>query len=213
MQSEISHIFHNFSPFVQYSSFYLCFLLFCSSSLPVIFLHYSKKEGSRINQLPIFPLPPIHNPILIRHDTRPFRYAHRRFRIQIVHLPLDLLHPGQHLPARAEIVPVRNPRRPGNLPPAVGNSPAILIPIPSAIPLNPSIQRSETVHPGRPDDRRIILVCDVQVDVAGDAAHPPGRAVLPHPAAAGRVGQIRVILIVGQPQVVFVQQRGVKKPA
>ena len=113
----------------------------------------------------------IDNPIFVRHDKRPLGNAQSRRRVEVVHFPLNLLHPRKHLPAGAKIIPVRNPRRPCYLPPAVGNGLALLIPIPVGPGLDPAFLRRRGLN-----QRGFGLV---HIHVTLDAIDLPRRAVLP----------------------------------
>ena len=147
--------------------------------------------------------------ILVRHDKSPLGDAQRRRGVEVVNFALNLLHPREHLSTRAKVVPVRDARVSSDLAPTVGDSLAILVPVPVRSGLDPALLTGSRCF----NEGRLGLV---HIHVAGDTVDPPLGAVLPddvvtlvgtgagvlgHPVLAvggeGRGGDLVVVPIFG----------------
>ena len=113
----------------------------------------------------------VDNSIFICHDKSSLGDAQRRCRVEVIDLPLNLLHPLEHLAAGPKVVPVRDTRVSGNLSPAICDGLAFLIPVPVRPRFDPALLRSRRL------DQRCLSF--VHIHVALNAVYLPRRAVLP----------------------------------
>lgn len=116
-------------------------------------------------------LPSVDNSILVRHDKSSLGNAQRCCRVEVIDLPLNLLHPFEHLAAGPKVVPVRDTRASGYFPPAVCDGLAFLVPVPVGTGFDPALLRSRRL------DQRCLSF--VHIHVALNAVYLPRRAVLP----------------------------------